>query len=58
MASAIRRDKRLARMMAIYNSFAFHNPGEIPDDPASNDAVGGEADAAMVRAALKTLVRG
>lgn len=56
--AATRRDTALIRQQAVFNSFAYHKPNEIPDPQEKKrvrQEVSTEAEVAEVRAWMKAM---
>ncbi len=50
------RDARLAWQIASYSAFAFHDPKQMPEDPAKpKPEPGGPSDVAYIKAHLTAL---
>ena len=57
--AAMKRDARQAWLAAQYTAFSYHQPDEMPDDPAKDEETGpSDADAIYVRAHLRALAEG
>lgn len=59
MDAAVRRDTALIRQQAVFNAFAYHKPGEIPDPEEKKRArgpqVSTQAEMAEARAWMKAM---